>query len=66
MPLVKGSSQKAISKNIETEENAGKPHDQAIAIAMSKAGKSKQPKYKSMAKYQARMEKKEKKEIGAK
>ena len=40
MPLVNGSSEKAISKNIEIEQNAGKPHDQAVAIAMSKAKKN--------------------------
>lgn len=41
MPLEKGSSREVISHNIETERNAGKPENQAIAIAMSKAGKSK-------------------------
>lgn len=41
MPLVKGSSKAAISSNIRTEMHAGKPQKQAIAIAMSVAGKSK-------------------------
>ena len=40
MPLKSGSSKKVISQNILTEMHAGKPHLQAIAIAMSKAGKS--------------------------
>jgi len=37
MPLVKGHSRKAISKNIRTEIRAGKPRKQAIAIAMEVA-----------------------------
>ncbi len=41
MPLKKGSSKKVVSENIATEINAGKPKNQAVAIAMSKAGKSK-------------------------
>lgn len=41
MPLKKGRSKKVIGENIATEIKAGKPKDQAIAIAMDKAGKSK-------------------------
>ena len=44
MPLKTGSSKETISSNIKTEMYAGKPQKQAIAIAMSKAGKSKNPK----------------------
>lgn len=40
MPLMKGSSNKIIGENIKREIHAGKPRKQAIAIAMSKAGKS--------------------------
>jgi len=39
MPLKSGSSSAVIRSNIRTERHAGKPQDQAVAIAMSKAKK---------------------------
>lgn len=35
MPLIKGKSDKAFSKNVKAEMHSGKPQDQALAIAYS-------------------------------
>lgn len=40
MPLEQGSSREAIAHNISTEQAAGKPHEQAVAIALHTAGKA--------------------------
>lgn len=49
MPLYTGSSKKTISKNIGKLRGEGYPHKQAIAIAFSKAGKSKYKRPKRMS-----------------
>lgn len=40
MPLKSGKSKAVVSANVRTEMQAGKPQKQAVAIALSKAGKS--------------------------
>ena len=40
MPLIKSKSKAAIGKNIEAEQNAGKPHAQSVAIALNVARKA--------------------------
>ena len=44
MPLARGSSNATVSKNIEKLMNEGYKHKQAVAIALSQAGKKKKPK----------------------
>lgn len=41
--LKNGKSKKTVSSNIKTEMASGKPQKQSVAIAMSKAGKTKKP-----------------------
>jgi hypothetical protein len=41
MPLKKGKSKKAVSSNVKKLRGEGYPQRQAVAIALSTAGKSK-------------------------
>lgn len=40
MPLLKGSSNTIVSQNIRTLRKEGRPEKQAVAIALSEAGRS--------------------------
>ena len=62
MPLKQGKSRKVVSDNIKTEMRAGKPQKQAVAIALTKAGKS----YKQTGKKKSGKKKSAKKKAGAK
>jgi hypothetical protein len=50
MPLKSGASRKTISANIKTEMAEGKPQRQAVAIVLSKAGKSNRKRNKNKSK----------------
>ena len=41
MPLSKGKTEKSVEKNIKTEIKAGKPQDQAVAIALNEQREAK-------------------------
>jgi hypothetical protein len=44
VPLSKGTSKKTVSKNIKEMQDAGHPHDQAVAAALRQQRESKRKK----------------------
>ena len=62
MPLVKSASKKAVGTNISREESAGKPHNQAVAIALSVQDKAKKRKNTIAASYAKHMKSSEEKD----
>ena len=50
MPLLSGKSNDIVSENVKTLRNEGKSEAQAVAIALSKAGRSNRKKTRSVAK----------------
>ena len=61
MPLVKSASPKAVGENIKAEESAGKPRNQALAIALSVQDKAKKRKNTLEAVYAKHMKSSEEK-----
>lgn len=61
MPLIKSKSSAAIGENIKTEEAAGKPPRQALAIALSVQDKAKARKNVIEAAYKKHMKSSEEK-----
>jgi hypothetical protein len=55
MPLIKSASKKAVGTNISREQAAGKPHNQAVAIALSVQDKAKKRKNTIAASYAKHM-----------
>ena len=55
MPLIKSASPKAIGENIKTEEAAGRPKAQALAIALSVQDQAKNRKNTIEAAYKKHM-----------
>ncbi len=45
MPLETGTSKEVVSRNIKTEMGSGKKQAQAVAIALSVAGKARPKRY---------------------